>query len=125
MEPLFSIITITYNAGDTVERTLKSIDCQSFSDYEHLIVDGASSDSTLQIISEYKNPRRFLISEPDKGIYDAMNKGLSNTSGKYLIFLNAGDKFHAPNTLETIAKAISDNEMPGIIYGQTDIVDND
>lgn len=125
MKPLFSIITITYNAGDTVERTLKSIDYQSFTDYEHLIVDGASSDSTLQIISEYKNPRRFLISEPDKGIYDAMNKGLSNTSGKYLIFLNAGDKFHAPNTLETIAKAISDNEMPGIIYGQTDIVDND
>lgn len=125
MEPLFSIITITYNAESTVERTLESVDSQSFTDYEHLIVDGASSDNTLQIISKHKNLRRTLISEPDKGIYDAMNKGLSNTCGRYLIFLNAGDKFHAPDTLATIAKAIEDNELPGIVYGQTDIVDND
>ena len=125
MEPLFSIITITYNAEATVGRTLESVDSQSFGDYEHLIVDGASSDNTIQIISAHKNPKRALISERDNGIYDAMNKGLANTTGKYLIFLNAGDKFHCADTLAVIAKAIADNDMPGIVYGQTDIVDNE
>lgn len=111
MEPLFSIITVTYNAEDTVGRTIDSVDSQTFSDYEHLIVDGASSDKTLAIISERTNPRRSVVSERDKGIYDAMNKGISNTKGKYLIFLNAGDKFHAPDTLSRIADSIMENDF--------------
>ena len=92
--PLFSIITICYNAAETIERTLESVDCQTFGDYEHLIVDGASTDKTVDMVIARANPRRRLISERDNGLYDAMNKGIVNTSGKYLIFLNADDKFH-------------------------------
>lgn len=122
--PLFSIITICYNAAETIERTLESVDCQTFGDYEHLIVDGASTDKTVDMAIAHANPRRRLISERDNGLYDAMNKGIVNTSGKYLIFLNAGDKFHDSGILATIAGAISANGCPGIVYGQTDIVDN-
>lgn len=125
MAPLFSIITATYNAKDTLGRTLDSIDSQSFTDYEHLIVDGASSDGTVELVSATDNPRRTIISEPDEGLYDAMNKGIVQTTGRYLIFLNAGDKFHSPDTLALIAKAIEDNDNPGIVYGQTNLVDND
>lgn len=125
MQPLFAIITITFNAADTIGRTVESIDSQTFTDYEHLVVDGASRDNTVELVAARPNPRRSVISEPDKGLYDAMNKGISHTTGKYLIFLNAGDKFHSADTLELIAKAISDNNTPGIVYGQTDIVDNE
>lgn len=125
MQPLFAIITITFNAADTIERTIESIDSQTFTDYEHLVVDGASYDNTIELVSARPNARRSVISEPDKGLYDAMNKGISHTTGKYLIFLNAGDKFHSHDTLALIAKAISDNNTPGIVYGQTDIVDDE
>lgn len=123
--PLISIITVCYNGADTIERTLESVDSQTFGDYEHLIVDGASTDNTVDLVIARPNPRRRLISERDKGIYDAMNKGMSHTTGKYLIFLNAGDKFHSPETLSAIAEAIISNNFPGIVYGQTDIVDGD
>lgn len=125
MQPLFAIITVTYNAADTLGRTLESVDSQTFTNYEHLIVDGASTDGTPAVVDKAQNPRRSVISEQDRGIYDAMNKGICNTSGKYLIFLNAGDKFHSHDTLATIAKAIEENDYPGIVYGQTDIVDKD
>jgi len=125
MNPLFSIITVSYNAEATIGRTLGSIDEQTFTDYEHLVVDGASTDSTTALVEKAANPARRLISEPDKGLYDAMNKGISRTDGQYLIFLNAGDKFHSPDTLATIARAIRGNDFPGIVYGQTNIVDNE
>ncbi len=121
--PTFAIITVTFNAANTIERTLQSVDSQTFTNYEHIIVDGASTDDTLKIVGLHGNPARRVISEPDKGLYDAMNKGISATSGRYLIFLNAGDKFHAPDTLERIADAIETGNEPGIVYGQTDIVD--
>lgn len=124
MAPLFSIITATYNAKDTVGRTIESIDAQTCRDYEHLIVDGASTDGTIELAKHASNPLRTIISEPDGGLYDAMNKGIVRTSGEYLIFLNAGDKFHSPDTLGLIAKAIKENDTPGIIYGQTELVDN-
>ena len=121
----FSIITVCYNAAATIERTLASVDSQTCTDYEHLIIDGASTDGTLNIVSRHPNGRRSVFSEPDRGLYDAMNKGISHSTGKYLIFLNAGDKFHAPDTLAVIAKVIEDHNFPGIVYGQTDIVDNE
>lgn len=89
MNPLFSIITVSYNAEATIGRTLGSIDEQTFTDYEHLVVDGASTDATTALVEKAANPARKLISEPDKGLYDAMNKGISRTDGQYLIFLNA------------------------------------
>lgn len=122
-EPLFSIITVTYNAASTVGRTIDSVDCQTFGDYEHMIVDGASRDRTLDIVTSGCNPRRRWLSEADRGIYDAMNKGISSTTGKYLIFLNSGDKFHSPEVLSKIAAAIREHNDPGIVYGQTNIVD--
>ena len=123
--PLISIITVCYNAADTIERTIASVDAQTFDDYEHFIVDGKSSDATLAIIKSHPDSRRRWISERDGGIYEAMNKVMSMTSVDYLIFLNAGDKLHSPDTLAVIAKAIAENNRPGIVYGQTDIVDND
>lgn len=122
--PLFAIITPTYNAAGTLERTLKSVDEQTFTDYEHIIVDGASTDKTTAISLAHPNPRRHFQSEPDKGLYDAMNKGIAATTGQYLIFLNAGDKFHSTDTLERLAQLAAKIPKPDILYGQTSIVDN-
>lgn len=122
--PLFSIITVTYNAQDTIAPTLESVDRQTCPHYEHLIIDGASSDSTPTIVGRHPNPLRRFLSSPDRGIYDAMNKGLAEAKGEYVVFLNAGDTFHAPGTLEEIAELILANDFPGVLYGQTDIVDS-
>lgn len=124
MNPLFTIITVTYNAAGTVGRTIDSVDSQTFRDYEHLIIDGCSQDATLDIIGRRHNTLRKVFSERDKGLYDAMNKGIGRADGDYLIFLNAGDKFHSPDTLRRLADLIVDNDKPGIVYGQTDIVDD-
>ena len=125
-EPLFSIVTITYNASPTIERTIRSVASQSFNDYEHIIVDGASKDNTLEIIDRVPgNELRTVYSEPDNGLYDAMNKGLGYANGQYLIFLNAGDKFHSSDTHAEIAETIRTKNFPGVVYGQTNLVDND
>lgn len=121
--PLFSIITVTYNAADTVGPTLDSVSKQTFGDYEHLLIDGLSSDETINIIKRHSNPRIHLLSEKDCGIYDAMNKGLSIATGQYVIFLNAGDRFPNPDTLQHYAEKIHDNDYPGIVYGQTRLID--
>lgn len=125
MKPLFSIITITYNAEATIEPTLRSIAEQTCKLYEHLVIDGASTDNTLQLVNRADNKLTTIVSEPDRGLYDAMNKGLARAQGDYVIFLNAGDSFHSPETLQLIADAAMDHDYPGIIYGQTDIVDAD
>ena len=125
MLPLFSIITVTYNAESTVRRTLASVAEQPCTLYEHIVVDGLSTDSTPDIVRSAGNPRLRLVSRKDSGIYDAMNNGLAEAQGDYIIFLNAGDTFHSPDTLQVMADAIMDNHYPGIVYGQTDLVDND
>jgi Glycosyltransferases involved in cell wall biogenesis len=93
-DPRFSIITVTYNAEKVIEKTIQSIVGQTYKNYEYIIIDGASKDSTLAIIDKYRDNVNKLISEPDKGLYDAMNKGIAAASGDYLCFLNAGDIFH-------------------------------
>lgn len=123
MRPLFSIITVTYNAESTIGRTLDSVDSQSCTLYEHLIIDGESTDGTSDIVKAHPNPNRHLISGRDNGIYDAMNKGISAAQGHYLIFLNSGDTLHSPATLQRYADKIMDNDYPGIVYGQTRLVD--
>lgn len=124
MRPLFSIITVTYNAQDLILRTIQSVSSQTCKLYEHIIVDGLSSDDTLSVVVNANLPLLRIISKKDSGIYDAMNTGISESQGDYLIFLNAGDKFHSPHTLQLMADAIMDNHYPGIVYGQTDIVDD-
>ena len=118
--PLVSIITITYNAADVIRPTLESLNHQTFRDFEHLVIDGASRDKTVRIITE-TSPGSIVRSEPDQGLYDAMNKGLRAARGKYVLFLNAGDAFHSPDTL----KRYADCDGADIIYGDTVIVDND
>lgn len=127
--PLISIITVTFNAQATIECTINSVDNQvglsRVSDFEHIVMDGNSSDATLDILSLHDAPHRQVVSEPDKGIYDAMNKALDLARGKYLIFLNAGDAFHSSDTLVKIKQAIISNDYPGIVYGQTNLVDKE
>lgn len=124
MKPLFSIITVSYNAASTLPATLASVRGQTCRLYEYILIDGASADNTVKLASESGIEPMTIISEKDKGIYDAMNKGLGIATGDYVIFLNAGDSFHNAHTLQLIADAIMDNDYPGIVYGQTQIVDS-
>lgn len=119
--PLITIITVSYNAEETIRKTLLSIKNQTFSDFEHLIIDGASKDSTLEIVNQNSMPQTLVVSEPDKGLYDAMNKALTRARGEYVLFLNAGDAFHRPDSLEEYARYAKQGY--DIIYGDTDIVD--
>lgn len=123
VKPLFSIITVTYNALTTLPATAASVAEQTCDLYEWIVVDGASTDGTVDMIRNMLSDRMRWISERDNGIYDAMNKGISMAQGEYLIFLNAGDRFASPDTLQQLADAAMDNDFPGVIYGQTEIVD--
>lgn len=123
MQPLFSIITVTFNAADTIRPTLDSIKSQTCLLYEYIVIDGLSKDNTTDIVREYEIANCTIVSEKDDGLYDAMNKGLGMATGDYVLFLNAGDTFHSPHTLEHFCEAILDNDYPGIVYGQTGIVD--
>ena len=119
-----SIITVTYNAANVLKRTLDSVKAQSWQQIEHLIIDGASKDETISMAETYKAQCPYevvILSEPDKGLYDAMNKGLRLATGDYLVFLNAGDTLHAADTLETIVR--SAQPLPGVLYGDTAITD--
>lgn len=120
-EPLFSVITVTWNAAQVLSPTLQSVREQSFTRYEYLVVDGASTDATLQLVNQAHVPGTRIVSEPDKGLYDAMNKAIGLAKGRYLIFLNAGDRFASPHVLEAMARCAA--QSPGVIYGQTDLVD--
>lgn len=123
--PLISIITVTFNAVDTIGRTMDSVASQTETNYEHLIMDGVSRDSTLSVVERTENPRVRIFSSADHGIYDAMNKAMGVARGEYYIFLNAGDTFADADTLARFARAINSDPRPGIVYGQTLLVDND
>lgn len=117
-----SVITVTYNAQHTLERTLQSVQEQSYPYIEHVIADGNSRDNTVELIQQYENEKLNWVSEPDKGLYDAMNKAFTRSSGDYLCFLNAGDTFFASDSVEKMMRTIDDGESPDILYGETAIV---
>jgi glycosyltransferase involved in cell wall biosynthesis len=119
-----SVITVTYNAEHTLERTLKSVREQTYPAIEHIIVDGNSNDGTVALIHRYENERLKWISEPDKGLYDAMNKGIKMATGDYLCFLNAGDTFYDTDTVQKIFASSDEDHSPDILYGETAIVDD-
>lgn len=121
--PLISIITITFNAESQLPPTMESVAQQTFHDFEHIIVDGASKDSTLEVARRLGTDSLRILSEPDNGLYDAMNKGLRLAKGSYVLFLNAGDAFHSPAVLAAYAEAAK--KKPDIIYADTVIVDKD
>lgn len=113
--PLFSIITVTYQNLYGLRKTASSISKQTHTDYEWIVIDGGSRDGTTDFLEKTQSK---WISDPDDGIYDAMNKGISRATGDYLIFMNAGDCFAAPDILSHIAKAIEHaSEPPDFIYG--------
>ena len=103
MSAKLSIITITYQAEKFVERTIQSVISQgNRPEIEYIIIDGASQDGTLAIVEKYRANIDILVSEPDRGIYDAMNKGIQQATGDYLIFMNAGDSFASNHTLDSL-----------------------
>lgn len=131
---VFSIITCTYNAESVLQRTLDSVLEQTYSHVEHIIVDGASTDATLNMVEAYRQKSDaedwchevHVKSEPDRGLYDAMNKGIQRATGQYVLFLNAGDTFPSADTLELVAESVGEGEEPpAVLYGDTDVVDND
>lgn len=121
---MFSIITVTYNAAATLPPTLASVKEQTCQLFEYIIMDGASKDNTVALATDAQINGARIFSEPDKGLYDAMNKAIDKATGEYLIFLNAGDAFHSADTLQQIADTVMDNDFPGIVYGQTQLVDS-
>ena len=131
---VFSIITCTYNAESVPQRTLDSVLEQTYSHVEHIIVDGASTDATLDMVEAYKQKSDAedwchevrVKSEPDRGLYDAMNKGIQRATGQYVLFLNAGDTFPSADTLELVAESVGEGEEPpAVLYGDTDVVDDE
>ena len=115
-----SIITISFNAKATIEKTLQSVANQSYKNIEHIIVDGGSKDNTLEICNSFPHVSK-IISEPDKGVYDAFNKGLKLATGDIIGFLNADDIFFNENSVQEIAKAFSENKTH-IVYGNLDYI---
>ena len=129
-----TVATCTYNAQSTLGRTLDSVLHQTYREVEHLIIDGASTDGTLAMAEEYKLKSDsaecyhdvIIVSEPDQGLYYAMNKALTHATGDYIVFLNAGDMLPSVDTLENISASIGEGEeLPAVIYGDTDIVDGE
>ena len=123
MHPLITIVTVCFNSEKTIARTIDSVLNQDISEVEYLIVDGASTDNTLYIIDRYKN--RFqeklkVISEPDNGWYDAMNKGILNAKGKFIVFLNSDD-FFDKDAISNVVKFIQKNSInpDAIVYGDS------
>lgn len=124
LTPKFSVITVCYNAQATLEDTIQSVIAQTYHHVEYIIVDGASKDRTLSIINRYRDRITTVVSEPDKGLYDAMNKGLRLATGDYVCFLNAGDSFHEDDTLQQMVHTLRElTELPDVLYGETALVD--
>ena len=121
-----TIITVCFNSEKTIRETLESVLDQDYCDYEHLIIDGASSDHTMAVINEYKeayNGRLRVISEKDNGLYDAMNKGVAHASGEIIGFLNSDDKFADQSALRIIMESFEKKDCDGI-YGNLEFRDS-
>lgn len=99
----FTIITINYNNKVGLQKTIKSVFDQSFGDYEYIIIDGGSTDGSEEVIEQCATRLSYWVSESDKGIYHAMNKGIAQAHGEYLVFMNSGDCFHDSSVLEWVA----------------------
>jgi glycosyltransferase involved in cell wall biosynthesis len=118
-----SVITIVYNAQDTIKRCIESVISQSYGNVEYIIIDGGSTDNSLQIINQYKSHITVLVSEPDQGIYDAMNKGIRLATGEVVGMLNADDFFADQEVISAVAQAFSNSDA-GIVYGNLDYINS-
>jgi glycosyltransferase involved in cell wall biosynthesis len=117
IKPTFSVVTVCYNAELFLEKTLKSVFDQSCQDFEYLIIDGESTDGTMDIVGKYRGRFSVVVSEPDAGLYDAMNKAIELVSGSFVLFLNAGDYFADNSILEQVKACADENECASLIYG--------
>ena len=125
MQPRISIITICYNAASTITRTLRSVSAQTYPNIQYLIIDGASKDNTLELVRELA-PEAEIYSERDKGIYDAMNKGLDRATGDYVWYVNAGDALASPTTVEDLVRTTcTGDSLPDVLYGDTRLIDSE
>jgi glycosyltransferase involved in cell wall biosynthesis len=122
----FSVITVTYNASRWLERTVLSILSQSYPGIEYVIIDGGSTDGTIDIIKQYEAGIAYWTSEPDRGLYDAMNKGLQRATGDYVWFINAGDTLHTADTVQQMVSLLQkETALPDILYGETIFTDEE
>lgn len=122
MHPKLSVITIVYNNVAAIERTMLSVLSQTYKNIEYIVIDGSSTDGTLAVIEKYKDRLAKLVSESDRGIYDAMNKGLALATGDYVLFINSGDEIYAPETVEEVFASAPSGD---IYYGETEMYDAD
>jgi glycosyltransferase involved in cell wall biosynthesis len=119
--PKLTVITIVYNNVRDIERTMLSVLGQTYTNIEYIVIDGLSNDGTLQVIDKYRDRISKLISEKDKGIYDAMNKGLAIATGDYVIFMNSGDEFYDAGTVAAVFASANDAD---IYYGETEMIND-
>ena len=122
MNPILSIITINRNNAGGLRKTIESVVSQTFTDFEYIIIDGASTDDSVNIIKEYVNKIDYWVSEPDKGIYNAMNKGILKAKGEYLLFLNSGDWLVDENKIQLMVNNLNNED---ILIANMYLVDDD
>ena len=120
-QPKLSIITIVYNNVRDIERTMLSVLNQTYNNIEYIIIDGASTDGTLDVIKKYESRITKLISEKDEGIYYAMNKGLATATGDYVLFMNSGDEIYTKGTVANVFATADDAD---IYYGETEMIND-
>ena len=113
--PLLTVITVVRNGGEQIEQTIASVLEQTYSNIEYIVIDGASTDGTIDTLNKYDHQLACWISEPDRGLYDAMNKGIDLATGDYINFMNTGDVFYRPDTVESVIKSLNEND--DLIYG--------
>ncbi len=121
MQTLLSIITVSLNDSDGLKKTVESVIYQTFDNYEFIIIDGGSSDGSVEIIKKYAGKIAYWVSEPDSGIYNAMNKGIKQAKGKYCLFLNSGDFLVANNVLEQV---FSEDDNEDFLIGNCNVSKN-
>jgi glycosyltransferase involved in cell wall biosynthesis len=119
---LISIITVTYNDVAGLERTIKSVQEQSATNYEHILIDGGSTDGSIELIEQHQDRFSYWVSEPDNGIYHAMNKGIAVARGDYLLFLNGGDHFKNESSLSRLENVANESSSIDLIYGNIEVI---
>lgn len=112
----YSIITVNYNNKEGLRKTIESVIHQTYRDFEYIVIDGGSTDGSAEILKEYDKDINYWVSEPDKGIYNAMNKGIVQAHGDYLNFMNSGDCFYNSNVLNDILPYLKDDIIDGIVF---------
>lgn len=117
--PIITVVTVCYNAVDTIEKTIQSVVYQTYPNVEYIIIDGGSNDSTVDVIKKYSDKISFWISEKDNGIYDAMNKAINKATGQWINFMNAGDWFYSSDSIKNVFAI--ENENVDVLYGKTEM----